>query len=113
MDDDVRFEFAPIAKKQTLGDISDAVAKMALEKISDAVAKVEVMQMKYYPKEIYYENRHGVNYIILDYGDSKFEHVIAAQPSVQQTACTCTQPWLPIGGEACETCGGWVEHSRR
>ena len=47
---------------------------------------MEVVQMKYYPKEVYYENRHGVNYIILDYGDSKVEHVIAAQQSMHWTA---------------------------
>lgn len=42
-----------------------------------------VLQMKYYPKDVYYENRNGVNYIILDYGDTKVEHVIAAQHRVQ------------------------------
>lgn len=49
---------------------------------------MEYMQMKYYPKEVYYENRGGVNYIILDYGDNKVEHVIAAQQSVQPTIAT-------------------------
>ena len=39
------------------------------------------MKMKYCPKEVYYENRDGVNYIILDYGDSKVEHVVLAQPA--------------------------------
>ena len=47
---------------------------------------MEVVQMKYYPKEVYYENRHGVNYIVLDYGDSKVKHVIAAQQSMHWTA---------------------------
>jgi hypothetical protein len=50
---------------------------------------MEYMQMKYYPKEVYYENRDGVNYIILDYGDSKVEHVIAAQQSVQADGLHC------------------------
>lgn len=44
-----------------------------------------VLQMKYYPKEVYYENRNGVNYIVLDYGDTKVEHVIAAQHGVHLT----------------------------
>lgn len=42
------------------------------------------MQMKYYPKEVYYETRNGAIYIILNYGDSKVEHVIAPQ-GVQRT----------------------------
>ena len=41
--------------------------------------------MKYYPKEVFYEVRDGVNYIILDYGDSKVEHVIAAQQKMHPT----------------------------
>lgn len=36
MSDSIRFEFAPIANKQTLGEISDAVAKMAIEKVNAA-----------------------------------------------------------------------------
>ena len=38
--------------------------------------------MKYYPKEIYYEVRGNVHYIVLVYEDSKVEHVIAAQPAL-------------------------------
>lgn len=34
---------------------------------------------------------------------------LSAQHSVQRTACVCEMPWLPIGGESCERCGGWVE----
>jgi hypothetical protein len=48
--------------------------------------QMQYVQMKYYPKEVYYENRDGVNYIILDYGDSKVKHVIAAQQGVQRIA---------------------------
>ena len=61
---------------------------------------MEVVQMKYYPKEVYYENRHGVNYIILDYGDSKVERVIAAQQSVQSTLLESSRH----GSHSCE-CG--------
>lgn len=55
---------------------------------------MEVVQMKYHPKEVYYESRGNVHYIVLVYEDSKVEHVIAAQQSVQVdlptvTACSC------------------------
>jgi len=40
--------------------------------------------MKYYPKEVYYEVREGFVYIVLDYGDSKVEHKIAAEQGVQR-----------------------------
>jgi hypothetical protein len=61
-----------------------------------------VMQMKYYPKEVYYEVREGVNYIILDYGDSKVEHVIAAQQGVQR-----------IGWSRCLFCGATGEYDHK
>jgi len=37
----------------------------------------------------------------------------AAKQRTQQPACTCERPWLPIGGEGCERCGGWVDPSHR
>jgi hypothetical protein len=64
--------------------------------------QMEYMQMKYYPKEVYYENRGGVNYIILDYGDNKVEHVIAAQQSVHLTLLESEQIWSSYC--SCATC---------
>lgn len=40
------------------------------------------------------------------------EAIIAHMKS-RLDSCTCEIPWLPIGGESCERCNGWVEPSRR
>lgn len=45
------------------------------------------MQMKYHPKEIYYEVKDGVASVILDYGENKTTHVInATQQNAHPTA---------------------------
>ena len=31
---------------------------------------------------------------------------------VKKLECTCEVPWLPIGGEVCERCGGTVKGKR-
>lgn len=49
---------------------------------------MEVMQMKYHPKEVYYESRGNVHYVVLVYENGKVEHVIAAQQSVHPTLLT-------------------------
>ncbi len=57
---------------------------------------------------------HSVEFVIAGIARAIREAVEeAAQQSVQRTACTCDVPWLPIGGEGCERCGGFVEASRR
>ena len=38
---------------------------------------------------------------------------LASVLAVPQTVCACEQPWLPIGGDACERCGGLVGANRR
>lgn len=36
-----------------------------------------------------------------------------AMDSVVGNQCTCDVPYLPVGGECCELCGGYVESKRR
>ena len=68
-----------------------AVSTLCIDAVQQSVEPdaggviMEYIQMKYYPKEVYYENRNGVNYIILNYDDRKIEHIIAAKQSAHRT----------------------------
>ena len=66
---------------------------------------MEVVQMKYHPKEVYYEHRNGVSYIVLVYGDSKVEHVISAQQNVQRIGGTCPAHNAPLVDMVRFACG--------
>lgn len=45
--------------------------------------------------------------------DEHVKQLVEEIAAMQRTVCTCERPFLPIGGEGCERCGGWVEPNRR
>jgi len=50
---------------------------------------MEVIQMKYYPKEIWYETRGDNYYIVLNYGDYTAAHKIVIDTHTTGEFCTC------------------------